>query len=191
MASDRDPVRQLTQVDMVYRPGERALAARVFELLGLHVLDNGGPWLIAQIDPSVAPATNACFASEMTPEQWELEQALATVISGDGAESHGAASAASAYVARMQAEPQHSNHFGIRVPDRVDFDSTLERIRAAQADPDLAGRVTISGVHHPDDPGAVPRTMIQAFVRTDVVAAGLLAFGQHFELQWPLSGPTS
>ena len=31
--------------------------------------------------------------------------------------------------------------------------------------------------------------MIQAFVRTDVVAAGVLAFGQHVELQWHL--PTS
>ncbi len=28
--------------------------------------------------------------------------------------------------------------------------------------------------------------MIQAFVRTDVVSAGLLAFGQHVELQWHL-----
>ena len=29
--------------------------------------------------------------------------------------------------------------------------------------------------------------MIQAFVHTDVVAAGLLAFGQHFELQYQFS----
>jgi len=26
--------------------------------------------------------------------------------------------------------------------------------------------------------------MTQAFVRTDVIASGLLAFGQHIELQW-------
>jgi hypothetical protein len=29
--------------------------------------------------------------------------------------------------------------------------------------------------------------MVQAFVRTDVIASGLLAFGQHVELQWQLA----
>ena len=39
----------------------------------------------------------------------------------------------------------------------------------------------------PDEPGALAPNMIQAFVRTDVVAAGMLAFGQYIELQWHLS----
>jgi len=50
----------------------------------------------------------------------------------------------------------------------------------------LAGRLALSAVCHPDDPGTYAPNMIQAFVRTDVVAAGLLAFGQHVELQWHL-----
>ncbi len=62
-------------------------------------------------------------------------------------------------------------------------------MRAADADPELTGRVALSGVFHPDEPGAAAPNMIQAFVRTDVVAAGVLAFGQHVELQWHL--PTS
>ena len=50
--------------------------------------------------------------------------------------------------------------------------------------PDLAGRVSVSGVFRPGDPGSYTDMMTQAFVRTDVIASGLLAFGQHIELQW-------
>ena len=35
-------------------------------------------------------------------------------------------------------------------------------------------------------PGSYTDVMVQAFVKTDVVAAGLLALGQHVELQWQL-----
>ena len=69
---------------------------------------------------------------------------------------------------------------------RDDFDATLDRIREAERASDLAGRVELINVYHPDEPGAYAKGMIQAFVRTDVVAAGLLAFGQHVELQWHL-----
>ncbi len=48
----------------------------------------------------------------------------------------------------------------------------------------LAGRVSVSGVFRPGDPGSYTDTMAQAFVRTDVIASGLLTFGQHIELQW-------
>ena len=42
----------------------------------------------------------------------------------------------------------------------------------------------VSGVFYPGGPGSITDAMVQAFVYTDVVAAGLLAFGQHVELQW-------
>ncbi len=42
---------------------------------------------------------------------------------------------------------------------------------------DLAGRVRVAGVFRPGDPGAVAETMVQAFVWTDIVAAGLLTLG--------------
>ncbi len=191
VASDRDATRRLNHVEMVYRPGERELATRVFELLGLRVSDDGGTWMFARIDPAIGDvANNACYASEMTPEQWALEQALTAVIATDGDDSRGVGSAAVGYLARLQAEPQRSFHFGIRLFDREDFDATIDRIRAAEADPDLAGRVALIGVYHPDEPGAYAKGMIQAFVRTDVVAAGVLAFGQHVELQWHLPRPS-
>jgi hypothetical protein len=178
---------RLNHVEMVYRPGERVLAGRVFELLGMRVLDRGGTWMTALVDPDVADfSNNACYASEVTPEQWALEQTLATAIARTGDD---VGNSARAYLERLRREPQRSFHFGIRFLARDDFEAALDRVRAADDDPELAGRIPLSGVCHPDDPGAYAPNMSQAFVRTDVVAAGLLAFGQHVELQWHL--PTS
>ncbi len=189
MTTITDTAHRLNHIEMVYRPGERALAGRVFEVLGMRVLDRGGTWMTALVDPEIADgANNACYASEVTPEQWALEQSLAAAIADDPDGEVGGV--ARAYLDRLHADPQHSFHFGIRFHSRDDFDVTLDRVRAADDDSELAGRVTLSGVFHPDDPGAYATTMIQAFVRTDVVAAGLLAFGQHVELQWHLPRPS-
>jgi hypothetical protein len=193
MPTATDTAHRLNHVEMVYRPGERALAGRVFEVLGMRVLDRGGIWMTALVDPEVADfSNNACYASEVTPEQWELEQTLASAIAqettgggGVGA-GVGVGAAARAYLERLHAEPQRSFHFGVRFHSRDDFDAALDRVRSAEQDPELAGRITLSGVFLPDAPGAYAPNMIQAFVRTDVVAAGLLAFGQHVELQWHL-----
>lgn len=184
MTTVTDATHRLNHVEMVYRPGERALAGRVFELLGMRVLDRGGTWMIALVDPEVADVSNnACYASEVTPEQWALEQTLATAIA-DADDEVG--TDARAYLECLRSEPQRSFHFGIRFFSRDDYDAALDRVRAADDDPELAGRVGLSGVFLPDEPGAAAPNMIQAFVRTDVVAAGLLAFGQHVELQWHL-----
>ena len=184
MTSERETTRQLNHVELVYRPGERELARRVFELLGMRVVDNGGEWMLALIDPCVGDASNnACYASQVTPEQWTLEQSLASVmVSGDSE----VGTAAQAYADKVQAEPQHSFHFGIRYLEREDFDATLDRFRGSATDPQLAGRVSLLGVYDPSEPGAYAPGMFQAFVRTDVVAGGLLALGQLVELQWHL-----
>jgi hypothetical protein len=184
---DAPRARQLNHVEMVYRPGERALAARFFELLGMGVIDKGGEWLFALVDPASADlANNACYASQVTAEQWALEQALAASLAAaaDGPAQVGRAGRA--YMERLRTEPPRSFHFGIRFRARDEFDAALERIRAAEQDPELAGRVGISGIYHPDDPVHYSDSLIQAFIRTDLVAAGLLAFGQHVELQWQL-----
>ena len=41
-------------------------------------------------------------------------------------------------------------------------------------------------IYDPSEPDAYAPGMFQAFVRTDVVAGGLLALGQLIELQWHL-----
>ena len=178
-----EPNRRINHVEMVYRPGERALAAEFFTLLGMRVADRGGRWFTVFADPeSTDGSNNACYASEVTPGQWALEEALAAAAGG--ADPLGVA--ARGYRDQLVAEPQTSFHFGVRYRDRADFDATLERVRHAATDGPLAGRVGLAGVFDPAAPGALAPNMVQAFVRTDVVAAGLLAFGQHVELQWHL-----
>jgi hypothetical protein len=185
MSTTTEPVRRLNHVEMVYRPGERELAGRVFELLGMRVLDRGGTWFTALVDPAVADfSNNACYASEVTPEQWALEQSLAAAITDD--DDDGVGGTARGYLERLRSEPQRSFHFGIRFHDRAEFDAALERVRAVDDDPELKGRVSVVRVFLPDEPDAAAPNMIQAFVQTDVVAAGVLAFGQHVELQWHL-----
>src|ERR1035441_5361415 len=63
-ASTSDTLRRLNHMEMLYRPGERALAGRVFELLGMRVVDTGGEWIYAFVDSNVDDyANNACYAS--------------------------------------------------------------------------------------------------------------------------------
>jgi len=174
--------RRLNHVELIYRPGERELAFRLFELLGCKPVDRGGVFLSSLVDPSVPDFQNNVFyASEVTPEQWRLEQALAGALGG----TDELGLAGSAYLDRLQREPQRSFHFGVRYLDKTALDETVERVRhAGDHEPGLAGRVKVSGVYYPGDPDSYTDTMVQAFVRTDIVAAGLLAFGQHIELQW-------
>src|SRR5689334_16911710 len=174
--------KHLNHVELLYRPGERELAKRVFELLGFRVSDRGGTFFTAFVEPGESDFTNnAVYASEVTEEQWALEQALAGALQQDD----DVGVAARAYLGRLRKEPQRSFHFGIRYPSVEALDATLARLDAVgDTDPELVGRVGVSGVFRPGDPGAIADTMIQAFTRTDVVAAGILAFGQHVELQY-------
>jgi len=175
------PTRALNHVELVYAPGERPLARALFELLGCEVRDSGGPFLSAKIAPGQDDiVNNVMYASEVTAEQWVLEQALRAAID-DGPLSVPATD----YFDSLRGHPQRSCHFGIRYPSSEALDETLDRIEhvAAHA-PELVGRVAVSGVFRPGDPGSYTDTMTQSFVRTDVVASGLLAFGQHIELQW-------
>ncbi|MDI2124740.1 hypothetical protein [Yinghuangia seranimata] len=181
---DNPAARRITHAELLHRPGERELAKRVFELLGCRVLDRGGHFFTAFVDPEVTDyVTNVLYASEVSPEQWEFERQLDRAATGEGP----LAETRSAWAADMRAHPQHSYHFGLRLPSEQALDAVLERVEAAgRDDPELAGRIGVAGVFRPGDPDAATDTMVQAFVRTDVVACGLVALGQHIELQWHL-----
>ncbi|HZP30685.1 MAG TPA: hypothetical protein VFC99_17180, partial [Acidimicrobiia bacterium] len=176
--------RRLNHVELLYRPGEREPAKRVFELLGFRVVDRGGTFFTAFVEPGESDfANNAVYASEVTEEQWALEQALAASLESDDP----VGVAARAYLGRLRKEPQRSFHFGVRYPSIEALDATIARIGAVgETDPELVGRIGVSGVFRPGDPGSYTDTMVQAFARTDVVAAGVLAFGQHVELQYQI-----
>jgi hypothetical protein len=176
--------RALNHVELVYRPGERELAGRVFSLLGCRVVDRGGTFFTAQVDPEGRDyVNNVVYASEVTTEQHDLEGVLAAALDGPGPLGE----AGRAYLERLRHEPQRSTHFGIRIPTRERLDELVAGIgRAGDEDPDLKGRIGVSAVFEPGSPGSYTDTMVQAFVHTDVVAAGLLSLGQHFELQLQL-----
>jgi hypothetical protein len=181
MSTALAPPRRLTHAEFVYRPGERHLAAAFFELLGCRASDRGGEFFSSFIEPGVADySSNVFYASEVTPEQWALEQA----IDGDAGS---VAATRTAYLDRLRREPQRSFHLGFQVPDEAALDAIVETVRAAATDHALlTGRVAVAGVYRPGDPGALAPNMVQAFIWTDVVAAGLLSMGQHVEVQWHL-----
>lgn len=181
-AFHEDVSRRITHAELVYRPGERALAARVLGLLGCEVVDRGGYWFTARVDPAESSFTdNVLYASEVTEEQWAFEKTLAKLLDSDG--SLGPAS--ETWLASVRARPQYSCHFGLRLPSRAALEKAAEAIEAAgKDDPELVGRISVSGVYRPEDPDAATDTMMQVFVRTDVLACGLVTLGQHIELQW-------
>jgi hypothetical protein len=178
------PTRMLHHVAAMYAPGERAEARALFEVLGCEVFESGSPFLLARIGPARPGIGESwVFASEVTPEQWRLEETLRSECEGGVL-----AGPANDYVHRLRTDPQHACHFAIRYPSGAEFDATLERLEhVAEHAPALAGRVSISGVYRPGDRGAQSATQTQAFVYTNVVASSVLAFGQHIELQWEVS----
>ncbi|MFI6588222.1 hypothetical protein [Embleya sp. NPDC050493] len=181
---DDDPgSRRITHLELLHRPGERAQARRLLELLGCRVLDRGGHFFSAFVEPEVTDyLNNILYTSEVTPEQWAFERQL-QVAAAEGP----FARARSAWDAHMRAEPRYTHHFGLRLPSEEALDTALARIDAAgREDGELAGRVEVVAMFRPGDPGAATDTMVQAFVRTDVVACGLVTLGQHIELQWHL-----
>ena len=86
--------RHLTHVELLYRPGEREQAIAVLDLLGCEPFDRGGHWFTAFVDPAAEGprnyADNVLYASEVTPAQWALEQALGTGLAADREELCGA-----------------------------------------------------------------------------------------------------
>ena len=146
--------RLLNHVEMVYRPGERAVARALFETLGCSVRDSGGPFLSAMVVPSGNFLDNVMYCSEVTAEQWAFEQALQGAIEHDPdlGEANGR------YAALLGRAPQHAFHFGITYDSLAEWEEALTRIEKAGADdPDLKGRLGVRKVFRPGDPGLASR----------------------------------
>lgn len=181
-------VRLLNHTEMVYAPGDRTLARELFRAVGCRVLDPqeesgpddlgaaAGPYLIVFVDPeSTDLIDNVLYASEVPPAQWAFEQAIAGRVEDDDE----LRSALDAYNASFHTFPQGMTHFGIAMNERQ-LDDCLARIGAT---PEFSGRLEVTGVFRPGDPGSVDPRVIQAFVRTDIISTGLLTAGQQIELQ--------
>jgi len=186
--------KMLSHLELVYAPGERALARTLLRALGFRVLDPqtdpipgslgpaAAPFLIVFVDPrSEDVFDNVLYVSEVSVPQRRFEEALRERLAEDGelAKLHGELRAAYAD------EPQMMTHLGVGFASAGEVEQACERVARA---PELAGRVVVSPVYRPGGPGSLDDRVVQAFVYTDVVATGLLCAGQQIELQVRVDG---
>lgn len=180
--------RFLNHTEVIYAPGDRALAKDLFRAIGCRVLDPqeeagppelgpaAGPYLIIFVDPDATDLIdNVMYASEVTPAQWGFEQELRRQL----AEQPQLGEARGQYIDMFTAIPQAMTHFGMAMPE-AELEATLDRLRS---NPALVERVNISGPYRPGDPGSVDPRVVQAFLHTDIISSNVLAIGQQIELQ--------
>jgi hypothetical protein len=171
--------RLLNHVELVYWPGERHLVGKLFTALGCTVIDSGATHLyIAVGSPDKYGLNNSLYASEVTKEQLLLEEQLRQALHGESP----LAAAYAGYDDKFRRHPQLTSHFGLRFPSFAKLEETLAQLES-NLDPELVGRVQIKGVFRPGAPGSYTDLVMQAFIKTDIAASGLLTFGQHIELQ--------
>lgn len=174
---------QITHSECIYAPGDGDLVKQLFTALGFAVTKvEPHPYIIAHVNPDVLDVmSNVIYASELTPTQQTFEKTLqATLASSDEFRQ-----AAENWERDFRDDPQRSVHFGFQYESKDSFTATLQRLRdvSAPGQP-LDGRVLVTGVYFPGDEGSITDTMAQGFVWTDLMASGILTFGQHLELQW-------
>ena len=176
--------RLLNHVEILYQRGERDLALLFFETLGCTVVDterdSGVGSTIVCIYPEATEQdrlNNVIYLSEVREPQWELERVLAERLRDD-AELR---AAIDRYDSKARRAPHGITHFGLRYPSFEELDVVIDRLEH-HLPPPLEGRVSVDAVR-PEDPRSMTDELIQAFVRTDVVCAGLFPFGQLIELQ--------
>jgi hypothetical protein len=170
-------------VEMVHRPGEADLAHKLLELLGCEP---------AQLDVGFAggiyqhSGDGNLWVSEVTPGQWGFELWLQERLATGGSAK------SDAFVKDARATPQKFSHFGVGVQTLAAWEAIVARLSDAIAnDPQLAGRTWLALVARPGEEGSVARLtggkagamLYQAFLRTDIISAGLLTLGQSIEIQ--------
>jgi hypothetical protein len=175
----RYPGMLLNHVEMLYRSGERELAAEFFRTLGCSVEtklhDVYGFAFVNGTDRDVI--NNVIYFSEVRSEQVALEQALESAVASDAA----LAGSLEAYREKRRTRPHGIPHFGIRYPSFAELEAVIARLESLEGG--LRGRVEGPVVLRPGDEQSMTKDLIQAFVATDVVFSGLATIGQAIELQ--------
>jgi hypothetical protein len=187
--------RKVTHFETVYRPGEAQLVVELFGLLGLRTeslgptTQNAGPTENPFIcgffgTDATNPVDDFIAGSPVDPEQWQFDQALAKAVrEGE------LAGAFAGYQEVTKRAPYFTTHVGVRFDSLDAWENAVSRVQDVdQLAPALAGRVELRGLFRPGGPGSLSDITHQAFVWTDVLALGSLAFGlllemQHFDLE--------
>jgi hypothetical protein len=176
--------RLLNHVELLYQRDERELAVAFFEALGCHVeatdreIETGSTILCVYPEPNERDiVNNVLYLSEVRDVQWELEQALRTAVGRDA----DLADAVTAFRHKAATRPHGNPHFGLRYPSFASLEAVLDRLEH-DLDERLRDRVSVCVVR-PRDSESMTDDLIQAFVATDLVTAGLFTTGQLIELQ--------
>jgi hypothetical protein len=178
------PGRLLNHIEILYQRGERELAKQFFEFLGCTIVDTatdsgtGSSILYVYPEPTCQDRmNNVCYLSEIREPQWELEQLLAARLKDD----EELRDAIAAYDDKARNHPHGITHFGLRYPSFDALEVVIDNLEN-NLPREMADRVSVAVVR-PGDPRSMTDELIQAFVRTDIVCAGLFPFGQLIELQ--------
>ena len=187
------PSREFSHVALGVGRGDGPLATRFLEHLGLEVRDNGpslvgDPWYTAHIHPDLHDGhmgNVGFFVVPISDEQVELEAATATLPELQG------------YLDEKRRKPDSTSHVALHYRS---LDQLEEAVRALRNDDELQDRVAVVTIRPEEGDAGVDdrldrsdvfgdavrvrylRNDVQVFLQTDLVAAGLLALRQSFEL---------
>lgn len=172
----------LSHIEVMHRPGERDLATAMFAVLGCECWDtgtlspSGSNYFAVQPTPGQRGLDNVLYLSEMPVEQHRLEEALRARIEADAE----LGAAREAYRALAGTKPFGLSHIALRYPDFASLERVLDGIEGRLTS-EMQARSTWR-VFRPGDSEEIVWNSVQAFLHTDIAAAGLALFGQVFEL---------
>lgn len=174
----------LNHVETLYQRGERELAISFTRMLGCTPIDTpqknetGSTYICVHPDDDDRDGVNnVLYLSEIRAPQHDLEVQLKRTMVSDAALGE----VVKAYRHRAETLPYGIPHFGLRFPNFESIEPVLDGLENC-TDPAMRGRFTCMALR-PDDPRALTKDLIQAFVYTDIIVSGLFCLGQVIELQ--------
>ncbi|MFG2961001.1 hypothetical protein ACGF5O_45685 [Streptomyces sp. NPDC048291] len=208
------PSASLGHLALHFRPGERALATRFFELLGARVQEFPNQfseeplYVIAMDRDTPARADNIVYLFALKPAQLELETVIAKQLGLGTDDAH---PALTAFLDQRARWPESYLHFGLHYSRLEDLEAAVTGLRAeVAAHPEFASRIqglqvlkargedgdreidermAASAVFSQTEEYAYGRHGAQVHIRTDLFATGLSLFGSVVELDFVFTGP--
>ncbi|MFE8013887.1 hypothetical protein ACFU3O_14235 [Streptomyces antibioticus] len=208
------PSTSLGHLALHFRPGERDLATRFFELLGARVQEfpnqfSDEPlYVIAMDRDTPARADNIVYLFALKPAQLELETVIAQQL---GLGTDAPHPALTAFLDQRARWPESYLHFGLHYSRLEDLEAAVTGLRGEMAaDPDFGSRIqglqilkargedgdqdidermAASEVFSGTEEYAYGRHGVQVHIRTDLFSTGLSLFGSVVELDFVFTGP--
>lgn len=197
-----------------FRPGERDLATRFFQLLGARIREfpnalSDEPLYIVAMDGAVPDqADNIIYLFALKPAQLDLEAAIVEALGACTDREH---PALAAFLAHRNQWPESYLHFGLHFATLAELEAAVLRIqeeresnpafgariqgmqvlraRGQEGDHEIEDRMAASPVFADAADYAYGKHGVQVHIRTDLFATGLALFGSIVELDFVFTGP--